>query len=63
MSSVYFSEQILEDFTVDELIGVVKWLEITTSSDLALIAGELDEYKSMDMGEVPVASCREVVMC
>ncbi len=56
-----FSDQVLEDFTVDELIGVVKWLELTTSSDLSVIAGELDEYKDMEMGEVPVSSCRETV--
>jgi len=57
----FFPDQILEEFTVDELIGVVKYLQITTANDLTDIEGELEEYQDMGMGEVPVASCRDVV--
>ena len=62
MSMIEFSDQILEEFTVDELIGVVKWLKITTNSDMPDIAEKLDEYRDLGLGEVSVKSCMETVI-
>ena len=63
MAKITFSDQILEEFTVDELIGVVKWIQITTTDDIPDgIEDELEEYRELGMGEVPVLSCRETVL-
>jgi len=57
-----FTPQMLEEFTVDELIGVVKYIQLTTSENMDGMEAELEEYRDMGMGEVPVSSCRETLL-
>ena len=56
-------EQYESELTVDEMIGVCKYLNLTTSQDLDEYMSELEEYREIGLGETTVDDCREVVIC
>lgn len=55
-------EQYESELTCDEMIGVCKYLTLTTAQDLDEYMSELEEYIEIGLGEVTVADCRDVVV-
>lgn len=51
-----------DDFTVDEMIGVMKWLRITEGRDCCeYYMDQLLEWQEDGFGEVTVSSCKETI--
>lgn len=55
-------EQYESELTVDEMIGVCKYITLTTSKDLDIYMAELEEYQELGLGETTVDDCRKVVL-
>ena len=56
-------EQYEGELTIDEMIGVCKYITLTTPKDLDEYMSILEEYQELGLGEVSVSDCREVVQC
>ena len=54
-------KQLEDELTVDEAIGVCKYLILTTPIDLDEYMFILEEYAELGLGETTVSDCREVV--
>ena len=63
MSSIQFSEEVEKKFTVDEMIGVLKWLKMTGEITATQQMDCLLEYRELGLGECSVANCKKEVKC
>lgn len=48
------------DFTVDQMIGVVKYLQLTNNGSYCEYMDKLEYWTEIGCGEVTVSSCREI---
>jgi len=60
MASLLFGE-VEGEFTVDEMIGVLKWILRTEGVEYESYITQLNEWQLDGYGEVSVASCRETL--
>lgn len=56
-----FSLEVENELTVDEMIGVLKWLRIVKRYECEDLYDSLIEWQSEGYGEVIVASCKSTL--
>lgn len=54
------TDEMENDFTVDQMIGVVKYLQLTNNGSYCEYMDKLEYWTEIGCGEVTVSSCREI---
>ena len=57
---IFFGEKIEEDFTVNEMIGVLKWIRLVDGYQEDCYLDMLTEWQELGSGDTTVADCRRV---
>jgi len=53
--------EIEEELTVDQMIGVLKWIKKTEKVTYTYYQAQLEDWSSEGYGEVTVASCKDTL--
>lgn len=56
------TEELEKELSVNEMIGVVKYIESQNSRQSEEYLTQLEEWKDDGFGEVSVAECRETIL-
>ena len=57
-----FADYITEDFTVNELVGVLKWLRLTEKNLGDDYLTQLEEWQSEGYGDSTAKSCMDTLL-
>lgn len=55
------TDEMEKDFTVDQMIGVVKYIRLTNKGRCSDYLEQLEYWSEIGCGEVSVTSCREII--